>query len=67
MITSTIFGIVLSVLAPNDTSVDPASMVLKGLMTANKIHEMKDDKKLEASLYEEAHQIMKDFISEAGE
>ena len=67
MITSTIFGIVLSVLAPSDTAVDPASLVLKGMMTANKIHEMKQDKNWKASLHEESHQIVKDFIREAGE
>jgi len=67
MITSTIFGIVLSVLTPSDTAVDPASLIFKGMMTANKIHEMKQDKKLEASLHEESHQIFKDLIREAGE
>jgi len=67
MITSTIFGIILSVLAPSDTAVDPASLVLKGMMTANKINEMKQDKKLEASLHEESHKILKDLIREAGE
>jgi hypothetical protein len=66
MITSTIFGIVLSVLSPNDTAVDPASMVFKGLMTANKIHEMKENDQLDASLHEEGHQMMKDFIREVG-
>ena len=66
MITSTIFGIVLSVLSPNDTAVDPASMVFKGLMTANKIHKMKEDKKWKASLHEESQQILKDVIREAG-
>tara|TARA_B100000900_G_scaffold119162_1_gene100442 strand:- start:601 stop:807 length:207 start_codon:yes stop_codon:yes gene_type:complete len=66
MITSTIFGIILSVLSPSDTAVDPASMVLKGMMTANKIHEMKQDKKWKASLHEESHQIFKDAIREAG-
>jgi len=67
MITSTIFGIFLSVFAPSDTAVDPASMVLKGMMTANKIHEMKKDKKWKASLHEESQQILKDIIREAGE
>jgi hypothetical protein len=66
MITSTIFGIILSVLAPGDTAVDPASLMFKGVMTANKIHEMKKDKKLEASLHEESQQIFKDIIREAG-
>ena len=67
MITSTIFGIILSVLAPSDTAVDPAGLVLKGMMTANKVHEMKQDKKWKASLHEESQQILKDFITEAGE
>ena len=67
MITSTIFGIILSVLAPSDTAVDPASLVFKGMMTANKVHEMKQDKKWKASLHEESQQILKDFIREAGE
>jgi len=67
MITSTIVGIILSVLTPSDTAVDPASLMFKGMMTANKIHEMKKDKQLEASLHEESQQILKDFIREAGE
>ena len=67
MITSTIFGIVLYVRTPSDTAVDPASLIFKGMMTANKIHEMKQDKKLEASLHEESQQILKDIIREAGE
>ena len=66
MITSTIFGIVLSVLAPSDTAVDPASLIVKGIMTANKIHEMKENDQLDASLHEEGHQILKDFIREVG-
>ena len=66
MITSTIFGIVLSVLAPSDTAVDPASLMFKGMMTANKIHEMKENDQLDASLHEEGHQILKDFIREVG-
>jgi len=66
VITSTIFGIVLSVLTPSDTAVDPASLMLKGIMTANKIHEMKEDKKWKASLHEESQQILKDVIREVG-
>jgi hypothetical protein len=66
MITSTIFGIILSVLAPSDTAVDPASMMFKGMMTANKIQEKKQEKELSASLHEESQQILKDFIREAG-
>ena len=66
MITSTIFGIVLSVLAPSDTAVDPASLMFKGMMTANKIHEMKKEKKWKASLHEESQQILKDAIRETG-
>jgi len=67
MITSTIFGIILSVLAPSDTAIDPASLVLKGMMTANKIQKMKEEKEFQASLHEESHQIFKNFTTEAGE
>ena len=67
MITSTIFGIILSVLAPSDTTVDPASLIFKGMMTANKIQEKKQQQELSASLQEESQQILKDFIREAGE
>ena len=67
MITSTIFGIILSVLAPSDTAIDPASLVLKGMMTANKIQKMKEEKEFQASLHEESQQIFKNFTTEAGE
>jgi len=66
MITSTIFGIILSVFAPSDTAVDPAGLIFKGMLTANKIHEKKEKKQLEASLHEESQQILKDIIREAG-
>ena len=67
MITATIFGIILSVIAPSDTAVDPASLIFKGMMTANKIQEKKQQQELTASLHEESQQILKDFIREAGE
>ena len=67
MITSTIFGIILSVLTPNETAIDPATLMMKGIMTANKIHEKKEKNQLQASLHEESKQILKDFIKEAGE
>ena len=66
MIASTIFGIILSVFAPSDTAVDPASLMFKGMMTANKIQEKKQEKELSASLHEESQQILKDFITEVG-
>jgi hypothetical protein len=66
MITSTIFGIILSVFAPSDTAVDPASLMFKGMMTANKIYEKKENNQFEASLHEESQQILKDFIREVG-
>ena len=67
MITSTIFGIILSVLAPSDTAVDPASLIFKGMMAANKIQKMKEDNEWMAGLHEESQQILKDVIREAGE
>ena len=40
--------------------------LLKSVMTYNKIENMKEDDKWKASLHEEAHQIFKDAIREAG-
>ena len=62
-----VFGIILSVLAPSDTAVDPASLIFKGMMTANKIQKMKEDNEWTAGLHEESQQILKDVIREAGE
>ncbi len=67
MILETIFGIVLSVIAPNDTAVDPASMIYKGVITGNKIIEKEKRKEIDDSIHEELHQMTKDFIYKIGD
>ena len=62
MITSTIFGFFLSLAGLNETTVAG----YKIFTTANNIHEKKEQNQLKASLHEEAHQILKDVIREAG-
>lgn len=66
MITSTIFGIILSVIAPSDTAVDPASVIYKGLITTGKIIEKTEKKEWEASAHEEIYQMTKDSIYKMG-
>jgi hypothetical protein len=63
MIISTLFGIVMTVIGANETAVAG----YKVLTTANNIQEKKEQKLLEASLHEEAQQILKDVIKETGE
>jgi len=66
MIIETIFGIVLSVMSPNDASADPATMVLKGLMTKDKIEQMEKNKEVDDAIHEELHQLGKDAILKLG-
>jgi len=63
MIISSIFGFILTVVGVNETAV----VGYKILTTANNIQEKKEQKLLKASLHEEAQQILKDVIKEAGE
>ena len=60
MIISTVFGFFLTIVGMNETAVAG----YKIMTTANNIHEKKEWK---GSLHEEAHQILKDAIREAGE
>ena len=60
MIISTVFGFFLTIVGMNETAV----VGYKILTTANNIQEKKEWK---ASLHEEAQQILKDAIKEAGE
>ena len=66
MITSTIFGIILSVLAPSDTAVDPASLMFKGIMTGSKIIEKEKNKEVDDAVHEEVYQFTKDSIYKMG-
>ena len=63
MIISSVFGFFLTIVGVNETAVAG----YKILNTANNIHEKKEQNQLKASLHEEAQQILKDVIREAGE
>ena len=63
MIISPLFGIVMTVIGANETAVAG----YKVLTTANNIQEKKEQEQLKASIHEEAQQILKDIIREAGE
>jgi len=67
MIIETIFGIVLSAVGGGDAKADPATMVLKGLMTGNKIIQKEKNREIDDSIHEELHLMTKDFIYKIGE
>ena len=52
MILETIFGIWLTVVGGGDKSVDPASVIIKGINGAGKIIEKKKKKELNAAIRE---------------
>jgi len=66
MILETIFGIFLTMAGGGDKSIDPATVILKGINGANKIIEKKKKKELTASLHEESYIMTKDFIYKLG-
>jgi hypothetical protein len=61
-----VFGIFLSVISPNDATADPGTMVLKGLMTKNRIEQMEKNKEVDDAIHEEFHQLSKDAILKLG-
>ena len=62
MILETVFGILLTIAGGGDKSVDPASVIIKGIQTTNKIKEKKKTDELNASMHEEFYQMTKDII-----
>ena len=62
MITSSLFGFFMTIVGINETAVAGYKIVT----TANNIQEKTEKKEWKASLHEEAHQILKDAIREAG-
>ena len=62
MIISSLFGFFLTIVGINETAVAGYKIVT----TANKIQEKTEKEEWKASLHEEAHQILKDAIREAG-
>ena len=63
MIISSIFGFILTVVGVNETAVAGYKIIT----TAGNIQEKKEQEQLKASIHEEAQQILKDIIREAGE
>jgi len=66
MILETIFGIFLTLAGGGDKSVDPASIIFKGIQAGKKIAEKTEKDEWKASFNEEANQILKKAIEEAG-
>jgi hypothetical protein len=66
MILETIFGIFLTIAGGGDKSVDPASVIIKGINQANKVIEKKKKDELNASIHEEVYQMTKDYIYKLG-
>ena len=62
---TTIFAGLLSLFTANET-IDISQKVYSALKTADKIIEKSEKNEWKASLHEEAHQILKDAIKEAG-
>jgi len=62
MIISSLFGFFLTIVGINETAVAGYKIVT----TANNIQEKKEKEEWKASLHEEAQQILKDVIREAG-
>ena len=48
-------------------SPDPAGMVIRGIVTGNKIIQKEKKKEMDDSIHEETHQILKDGILKIGE
>jgi hypothetical protein len=66
MILETIFGIFLAIAGGGDKSIDPASVIFKGVQGANKIIEKKKKNELNSSIHEEWYQMTKDEIYKLG-
>jgi hypothetical protein len=63
MIIETIFAVAINLVSADVTT---GGNLLKGVMTYNKIQNMKQDDAWKGSLHEESQQIFKDIIREAG-
>ena len=67
MILEGLMGLLLTVAGGgNESSVDPAQLVLKGIMHGNKIIQKEKKKEMDDSLHEELHQMTKDYIYKLG-
>ena len=61
-----VFGIILSVVSPQDTTTDPASMIYKGIITGGKIIEKTENEEWGPSAHEEIYAMTKDSIYKMG-
>ena len=66
MILETILGVFLTVAGGGDKSIDPATVIIKGVQGAKKIIEKKEKEELNASMHEEWYQMTKDGIYKLG-
>jgi len=67
MIIESLMGLILTVSGGNnESSMDPAQMVLKGLIQGNKIIQKEKNKEMDDSIHEELHQMTKDYIYKLG-
>tara|TARA_B100001093_G_scaffold464425_1_gene481313 strand:+ start:167 stop:376 length:210 start_codon:yes stop_codon:yes gene_type:complete len=67
MIIESLMGLVLTIMGgSNESSVDPAQLVLKGLIQGNKIIQKEKNKEMDDSIHEELHQMTKDYIYKLG-
>ena len=67
MILETILGLFLTVAGGGDKSVDPTSVIIKGIQTGKKMVEKKEKDELNASVHEEVYQMTKDYIYKLGD
>ena len=63
MIVDLLLGLIMNTMVTTNTA---GQNILKGVMTYNKIEQMKMNDSWKASLHEESYQILKDAIKEAG-
>jgi hypothetical protein len=63
MIVDLLLGLIMNTMVTTNTA---GQNILKGVMTYNKIEQMKKNDSWKGSLHEESYQILKDAIKEAG-
>ena len=62
-----VFGIILAVVSGTEqASPDPAGMVLRGIVTGNKIIQKEKNKEVDDSIHEELNLMTKDYIYKIG-
>ena len=67
MIIEGIIGLIISVSGGGNEPVDPAQLVLKGIIQGNKIIQKEKNNEVDDSIHEELHIMTKDFIYKIGD